>query len=57
MPSPRSGLIVLLIFAAGFLLMYWMNPSSDSGIEFAALANRMSGMAVAGPPSMSSTVR
>ena len=30
-------------------LMYWMNPISESGVLFAAVANKMSGTAVIGP--------
>ena len=37
-------------------LRYWRKPSSVSGMEFAAVANRMSGMAVTAPPPMSSAV-
>lgn len=32
-------------------LMYWMNPISESGVLFAAVANKMSGTAVTGPVS------
>ena len=36
-------------------LMYWMNPISESGVLFAAVANRMSGTAVIGPVSTKRT--
>lgn len=32
-------------------LMYWMNSISESGVLFAAVANKMSGTAVTGPVS------